>query len=261
VRREDSFELSTPPERAESLRAALEAYLFSEDVELATTSADHAPLELAGPQATAILARVFDERFDLAAHAERAVIWQDGRVAVSATSVAGSAGYRVDGGAELAGELWNALLHAGARACGLAVRDILRVEAGAALHGVDVDENVYPQEARLEDAFALDKGCFVGQEVVAKIDTYGGLNKRIEALRIEHSDPVQRGTKLFEAQAGDSRELGLVTSWAYSFVLDTGLALAYVKRRHQEPGTEFRLGESAGTRATIVALPVRRGAR
>ena len=125
--------------------------------------------------------------------------------------------------------------------------------------GVDVDENVYPQEARLEDAFSLTKGCYIGQEVVAKIDTYGGLNKRLVALRISHDDPVARGTRLLRLDEGEWRDLGVVTSWAYSFVLDTGLVLAYVKRRHQKIGTEFRVGDGPAS-AVIVALPVRAGA-
>ena len=96
----------------------------------------------------------------------------------------------------------------------------------------------------------------MGQEVVAKIDTYGGLNKRLMALQIDHGDPVARGTRLYRQEEGAWRDLGLVTSWAYSFELDTGLALGYVKRRHQAPGTVFRVGEGP-SRATIVALPVR----
>ena len=99
--------------------------------------------------------------------------------------------------------------------------DILRVEACSAAFGVDIDDTVYPQEARLEQAFNLEKGCYIGQEVVAKIDTYGGLNKRL-------------------------------------------CALAYVKRRHQEPGTSFRLAAPGVTEdmlpvapeATIVETPL-----
>ncbi len=126
------------------------------------------------------------------------------------------------------------------------------------MSGVDIDENVYPQEAGLEGAFALDKGCYIGQEVVAKIDTYGGLNKRLLVLRVDHSDPVARGTRLMREDEGERRELGLVTSWAYSFALDGGLVLAYVKRRHQEPGTVFDLADERGQargRATIVPAP------
>ena len=83
---------------------------------------------------------------------------------------------------------------------------------------------------------------------MAKIDTYGGLNKRLVALRISHDDPVARGTRLFRDDEGEWRDLGVVTSWAYSFVLDTGLVLAYVKRRHQAPGTVFRVGDSGRDR-------------
>jgi glycine cleavage system aminomethyltransferase T len=95
--------------------------------------------------------------------------------------------------------------------------------------------------------------------VVAKIDTYGGLNKRLVGLRVSHDDPVPTGTRLHREENGEWRDLGLVTSWAYSFALDTGLVLAYVKRRHQEPGTTFRLGQGPGE-ATIVPLPVEYGA-
>jgi len=173
--------------------------------------------------------------------------------------VAGSPGFRLDAGAEHAAELWHSLREAGATPAGVVARDILRIEAGRALFGADIDDTIYPQEARLEDAFSLEKGCYIGQEVVAKIDTYGGLNKRLVALRISHDDPIACGTRLHRDEGGELRDLGIVTSWAYSFVLDTGLALAYVKRRHQHAGTEFRVGESDAT-ATIVPLPVRSGA-
>jgi folate-binding protein YgfZ len=167
-------------------------------------------------------------------------------------------GWRLDAGPARADELWTALLAAGATPLGRIAYDSVRVEQCTAEPGVDVDENVYPQEARLERAFSLDKGCYIGQEVVAKIDTYGGLNKRMVALRVSHDNPVARGTRLFKNDEGEWRDLGIVTSWAYSFALDTGLVLAYVKRRHQEVGTTFRLTDpnSATGEATIVESPV-----
>ena len=69
-----------------------------------------------------------------------------------------------------------------------------------------------------------------------------------------HDDLI--GTRLFLEEQGEWRDLGVVTSWAYSFELDTGLVLAYVKRKHQEPGTTFRVGDGPAE-ATIVELPVR----
>ncbi|MEZ5976475.1 MAG: glycine cleavage T C-terminal barrel domain-containing protein [Planctomycetota bacterium] len=134
--------------------------------------------------------------------------------------------------------------------------DSLRAESVTAQWGVDLDDSVYPQEARLDDAFSLSKGCYIGQEVVAKIDTYGGLNKRLHLLRVGDEDPVAPGTRLFgapETPGGEARDLGVVTTWAWSFALDGGVVLAYVKRKHQEPGTQFALGEGDRT-ATIVEL-------
>jgi aminomethyltransferase len=257
ARDERGFELSTPPGQESSLRAALDGYLFSERLTLEASGAEHAPLELCGPAAGAVLARLLGASLELEMHETRRLPWGGGELAITALPVAGSRGLSLDAGPKGVQALWEALCAAGARPAGLAARDSLRVEAGFALPGVDVDENVYPQEARLEDAFALDKGCYVGQEVVAKIDTYGGLNKRLEALRVGHDDPVPRGTLLIGRDlGGERRELGLVTSWAYSFELDCGLALAYVKRRHQEPGSVFEL-EPGGGRATLVALPLR----
>ncbi len=251
--------LSLPAGLAPALLSALDTYLFAESVKLEDTSAGYAPLALCGPLAADVVRSATGLEVPAEDHG-----WIRGRsgdldLCVARVSVAGSPGCLVDAGAAAAPTLWTRMREAGARPAGLVVRDILRVEAGQALYGEDLDENVYPQEARLEDAFSLTKGCFIGQEVVAKIDTYGGLNKRLVGLKISHDDPVARGTRLFRDEDGERRDLGLITSWAYSFALDTGLALGFVKRRHQKPGTRFHVGDSAAI-AEIVSIPVRSGA-
>jgi len=251
----DAFWISIPPGSAAGLAAALENYHFAERLRIAVTGG-HAPLAVCGPQADRIVREVAGVLPPEADHAWLRGDFGGGEIVLARVQVAGSPGIRLDGGSGLAATLWNALRTAGATPAGIVARDCLRVEAGAALFGVDVDENVYPQEARLETAFSLTKGCYVGQEVVAKIDTYGGLNKRLVALRISHDDPVPRGTRLLREDEGELRDLGVVTSWAYSFVLDAGVALGYVKRRHQEPGTTFRLGPTTAE-GVIVPLPIR----
>lgn len=251
LRQEDGFALELPPGTARPLAETLERFHFSEAVTFEDRSASAAPLVLAGPAARAQLERVLGPlelppplALGRASFAGRPL----------ALLVLGPTRFRLDAGPEGVVALWDALVAAGATPCGLVVRDSLRVEAGEALFGVDVDEQVYPQEANLAEAFALDKGCYIGQEVVAKIDTYGGLNKRLCTLQVEPSDPVARGTKLYRVEEGERRELGLVTSWAYSFAHDAGLVLAYVKRRHQDPGTEFELGEGQA-RARLLPAP------
>ncbi len=255
-READRVRLAIPAMRAKALADALEMYHFSEKVAFEVANDRTAPLELIGPRAPDVVRALSGLDALPAQSAWVEARWQDAPLVVAALPVAGSAGFRLDAGPERVSALWRALVDAGARPAGIVARDILRVEAVAAEWGADIDENVYPQEARLESAFSLTKGCYTGQEVIAKIDTYGGLNKRLVALRVSHDDPVPRGTRLARLDDGEWRDLGMVTSWSYSFVLDTGLVLAHVKRRHQKPGTEFRLGDGPGT-ATVVPAPVR----
>ncbi len=251
--------LSTEPGATSGLLQALDTYLFAEKLKLVERTEQSAPLELAGPRARELAERLLDEKLPEADRAWIEVQFQGRTLRASTMIVAGSPGVRLDGGPEVATNLWLALVALGAVPAGLAAEDCLRVEAAWAAPGVDFDEKIYPQEARLERAFSLTKGCFIGQEVVAKIDTYGGLNKRLVSLRVSDDEPVERGTRLWRLDGGEWRDLGVLTSWAYSFVLDTGLCLGFVKRRHQAPGTEFRVGEGPRT-AVVVASPVRQSA-
>jgi len=200
----DGAWLSIAAGRAPALLAALDTYLFAEKVKLSDSTAQHAPLALTGPRTPAVVHAATGIDVPPADHAWVRGPFGAGEVVVARVTVAGSSGCLVDAGPELAAELWTRLRKSGATPAGIIARDSLRVEAGQALYGEDVDENVYPQEARLEDAFSLSKGCFIGQEVVAKIDTYGGLNKRLVALKISHDDPVQISSATKKASAAIS---------------------------------------------------------
>ena len=243
-REQDGFRLSTIPGGAAGLLQALDMFVFAEDVQMTDATESHAPLFVSGPKASELLKAM---GLDLPSTGYQTCQSElDGHtVRVTQLAPFGTDGFSVDGGPDLAPVLWARLVESGAVPSGRVVSDILRVEACVALPGTDIDENVYPQEARLEEAFSLSKGCYIGQEVVAKIDTYGGLNKRLCALKVSHDDPIPRGSKLsrWSEQKGEWRDLGIVTSWAYSFKQDTGQILAYIKRRNQEPGTVFRIDE------------------
>jgi len=241
--------LSCEPGQAEPLSTALDMYLFTEDVELADQSEAYAPLELVGPRALSILGGVLEgapaERG--ADHVGALASFGGSPVRVVPLRVAGRDGFRFEGEPGGVRALWDALVAAGATPGGLVAYDSLRGDAVAGAFGAEINEDVYPQEARLEDAMSLTKGCYIGQEVVAKIDTYGGLNKRLFKLRVGDDDPVPPGTRLVREIDGDARDLGVVTSWMYSFADDGGAVLGYVKRKHQEPGTEFALGDTGRT--------------
>jgi folate-binding protein YgfZ len=125
--------------------------------------------------------------------------------------------------------------------------EIVRVESGRPRYGVDVDESTIPQEAGLnERAVSFTKGCYVGQETVARLHYRGKPNRHLRGLRL--SEPAASGTEL---HLGD-RAVGRLGSSVVS-PRRGPIALALV-RREVEPGTCLALGESDAT-ASVVELP------
>ncbi|MBI4115261.1 MAG: aminomethyl transferase family protein [Candidatus Omnitrophica bacterium] len=115
----------------------------------------------------------------------------------------------------------------GLRPVGSVAYEILRIEAGIPRYGVDMDETVIFSETGLEKISASEtKGCYPGQEVVARIKTYGGLNRKLVGLVFEKSDLPRTGDKVL---SGD-QEIGQVTSACHSPSLGKGIALTYLKK-------------------------------
>jgi folate-binding protein YgfZ len=138
-----------------------------------------------------------------------------------------------------------ALIDDGAVEIDEAQADVLRVEHGRPRYGVDLDDSVIPQEAGLNDrAVSFTKGCYVGQETVARLHWRGKPNRHLRGLRL--GEQVQPGTEL---RLGE-REVGRITSVAASPRFGTvGLALV---RREAQPGDVLDAG---GVRAEVVDLP------
>jgi tRNA-modifying protein YgfZ len=141
----------------------------------------------------------------------------------------------------------SALMGAGAVAASEAAAEIVRVERGRPRYGIDLDESTIPQEAGLnERAVSFTKGCYVGQETVARLHYRGKPNRHLRGLRL--SEPVQSGTEL---RLGD-RSVGHLGSSVLSPTLGPiGLALM---RREAEPGAAVGVGER-GASATVTELP------
>ncbi len=143
----------------------------------------------------------------------------------------------------------------GLRAVGSAALQSLRLEAGIPKVGPDLNERIVPPEANLEGkAFSLTKGCYPGQEVVARMDTYGAVKRRLVGLLIDSTEnqlPAP-GAKLF---SGD-REVGWVSSVAYSPILGKPLAFGFPLRDFTKPDTVLtvQIGEQQHP-AVVHGLP------
>jgi hypothetical protein len=128
--------------------------------------------------------------------------------------------------------------------------DALRIEAGFPEYGRDVTDANLPQEvARDRLAMSFHKGCYLGQETVARIDALGHVNRYLVGVRFDGGGIPPVGTPL----SAEGKTLGNVTSATFSPRLGVPLALAYVRRGHHGPGT--RLDSPLGT-AEVVALPL-----
>ena len=114
-----------------------------------------------------------------------------------------------------------------------------RIEAGIPKWGVDMDENTIPIEAGLERrAINYDKGCYIGQETVARIKTYGHVNRHLVQFSVLGEQLPVVSEKIF---AGD-KEAGHITSATHSNRLGKMLALGYVRREFARAGTALRAG-------------------
>jgi folate-binding protein YgfZ len=124
-----------------------------------------------------------------------------------------------------------------------------RIEAGTPRYGVDMGEDRLPIEAGINDAVSFDKGCYLGQEVIARATNLGHINRRLVGLVLD-GDPAGAGTKLSSPSKPDA---GWITSSARSRRLGRSIALGYVHRTLWDPGTKLTLAD--GSSATVAALP------
>jgi hypothetical protein len=163
---------------------------------------------------------------------------------------AGPVGFFVSGPADSAAAAQKSLVSAGAVPCGDKAVEIARIEAGTPFYGRDINDKNFPQEVgRDERAISFTKGCYLGQETVARIDALGHVNRLLVGLCFEGSEAPTPGTEL---RVGD-KTAGTVTSSVYSPRLEAPLALGYVRREYLADDVVF--GSPVGP-ARRVHLPL-----
>jgi folate-binding protein YgfZ len=233
----ERFLLDTESSAQDAVLRDLRRYKIGRRVEVLDRSADSSVLSLVGPRAEEVVAGATGLRPGPEEH-----------------SVVGDGIYatRTDVGVDVIAEkdaasLREALLDAGARAVSLASAEIIRVGTGRPRHGLDMSEENLPAEAGIvERAVSFTKGCYVGQEPVARMHYRGHPNRHLRGLRL--AGPAEPGTPIF---AGEN-EVGRLGSAVVSPALGP-IALALV-RREVEPGDEVSVGEG-GPLATVIELP------
>lgn len=229
----ESLVLDTVPDQAGVLLAHFEKYIISEDATLRDVTTEQGELLVAGPRAGDMLQQLGIEN-----------------VVMKSVSLLAVPTFLVQAQRARLPSILKAVEGAGAVGCGMPAVEMARVEAGAPLFGKDITPENLPQEIG-RDALAISftKGCYLGQETVARIDALGHVNRQLTGVRFAGDSIPALGSRLFVAD----KEVGHVTSAAWSPKLQAPLAIALLRRAQTKAGTA--LASEAG-QANVVGLPI-----
>jgi tRNA-modifying protein YgfZ len=253
---DDRILVRSDPGGMELAMPHLRKYGIFDDVAIDDRSDATFELHLVGPGCEELARRAGAEAPEGSDYAHVAGVLAGRPVRVIRESPAGVPGLTVIGDRADAGAVIDAL-RAAAGEEGLAeleppVFEVLRIEAGTPVFGKDVTEKNLPQEfARDDRAISFVKGCYLGQETVARIDALGHVNQVLKGLTFEAGTECPTPGSILEA---DGKRVGAVTSAASSPWRGRPVALAMIRTSHAGAGTALRLAE-AGEAATVCDLP------
>ncbi len=132
------------------------------------------------------------------------------------------------------------------------LHETLRIESGIPLYGIDMDETTIVPELGLDGLISYNKGCYIGQEIIARIHFRGHVAKRLTGLVSKTGAMVSGFLPGTELAAEDGKNAGRITSVVYSPSLERHIALAFVRYDYLAAGTELRAGEAT---AVVTDLP------
>ncbi len=235
VKREDQFRLVTIRGYGHALIQHLDTYLIREDVTFEDESAKWSHWFVLGrdaiPQFAAKLG--FDDT--------QSAVAPSGTVAemlCARVQVAGP-GWLITAPAESADQVEAWLSDLGWNRVSTETVDVWRIRSRTPWFGQDITPENLPQEIdRDADTICFEKGCYLGQETVARIDSLGHVNRLLRVLNIERAEPVLPGQSI----EVDGRAVAKVTSVAWDPIRNHWIALAYVRRDSASPGRELGSG-------------------
>lgn len=245
---EDALLLVTSPDQGPAVFSHLRRNIFfSDQVTLEAAGRAYDQLALYGPQAEQILATLNGSLVELALHGTQPISVAGRDLLAARCKPIGGGGFTLYIPAGGYDTVCAALRDAGATELDRDVFDLLRIEQGYGAFGRELSQEYIPLETGLLDAVSFSKGCYVGQEIIARMESRGRLAKRLCGLRL--SAPVATTAKLVV----DGKDAGDLTSATQSPRFGP-IALAYVRTAHAEPGTTVMVADT-GISGVVAELP------
>ena len=260
--REEFFYLITSPGNEGCVKETIEKLRFRDDVTLDDVTRATAMISLFGPQSGHLLEGVTRARKLDEVPSHHCIQLTAGGTSFLAarTAEVGGSGFNLIMPAEAAGEVWNALLNGGpsygVSPCGEEAYEMLRIEYGVPRFGRELTEDYNALEAGLGDAINWKKGCYVGQEVIARLDSRQKISKLLVGLWMDPGPLPAVGSSI--EIPGKTSIVGTLTSVAPSIDFRRLVALGFVRNAHSTPGTRLEVVSSDDRiEAEVSALPFR----
>jgi folate-binding protein YgfZ len=262
-RRGDAFLFDTEAATYERLLKNLERFTLAGDFRVRDLTHETALLSVQGARARELVGAVLGEG---AAGTARGRVssstFRNREVTTARATHTSEDGFDLFVDAAGAEGLWDALVAAGARPVGFDALEVLRVEAGVPRYGVDAsDANVVLEVVDESEAVSYTKGCYTGQEIVARIHWRGHVAKKLSGLVFARDYDAEPPADARLRTGDDAREVGRITSHVYSPRLRRRVALGLIKYDFLRPGTEVRVfsGDAEVCAAHVAELPLVRG--
>ncbi|HEU5130454.1 MAG TPA: glycine cleavage T C-terminal barrel domain-containing protein [Pyrinomonadaceae bacterium] len=231
---EPEFLIDTETASHEAVLKTISRFTLAGDFKVSDVTSETALLTVQGQKAAEVVEKVTGVS-DLPANG---VAEKDGVTVIRATHT-GEEGFDIITDSSRKAELQQALEDAGAQPIGEDTFEILRVEAGIARFGQDIDETHVVPETNLDDAVSYTKGCYVGQEIIVRIKHRGHPAKKLTALRFETDQQIEPGAVI---RSTENQEIGRVTSAVISPKRGS-IGLGYVRYEYLTEGTRVVVGD------------------
>ena len=198
------------------------------NVNIKNKSRDYSLIAVQGPESRKLLSEVFNNEINIKFYKHLYVNFENEKLLLSRTGYTGELGFEILGGHDLIFKLWNKFINIGTEPCGLAVRDILRMEMKYCLYGNDINEDTSPIEAGLSWVVELSKEDFIGKDVLFK-QKNGKIEKKLISFKMLDKCIPRKGYKIYNNQ---NIKIGEVTSGTYSIGLEYGIGIGYIESNY-----------------------------
>jgi folate-binding protein YgfZ len=255
---ENGFLFDTEAAAHQTVLNKLERFTTAGDFRVTDLTATKSMISIQGVRATQVMENVFGES---ASSLERNRVakleFRSTAVEVILATHTGESGFDLFMNTDQVEIIWQAICDEGATPVGSEALDVLRIEAGIPRYGIDMDDTRVVLETGLDEAVSFTKGCYIGQEIIARIHWRGHVAKKLAGVQFDDRIQARAGDKFLST---DGKEIGLLTSAVFSPRLNRTVALGYLKYDYLALGTEVEIvaGDSA-KQGKVTPLPFVRG--